>query len=233
VRGVLGNRYPYRDPDQYRFGDHAAESARPCQPSHDDNQMHQKDQELPHLGNRIKLQQTLGFARVLGIRHEQARVLKTCGWLTFFGKVRRSKCSPRMSKHAARKSSQERPSDRLGGVLPLRVTPSMEDERAFSHPDWPPPCALASALPGLLRQPPAVHQNDQDTGTQQRDPQQHGWTAFRHQSYADDSFTRGAQVWARNAPIAERARRDTPRRRNCTTGCLPNGTGLSKDSSQI
>ena len=54
-----------------KFVDHAAESARPCQPNHDDNQMHQKDQELPHLGNRIKLQPTLDFARVLGIRHGQ------------------------------------------------------------------------------------------------------------------------------------------------------------------
>jgi len=36
--------------------------------------MHQKDQELPHLGNRIKLQPTLDFARVLGIRHGQVRV---------------------------------------------------------------------------------------------------------------------------------------------------------------
>ena len=56
-------------PDQHGFGDHAADSARPCQPNHDGNQMHHKDQELPHLGNRIKLQQTLDFARVLGIRH--------------------------------------------------------------------------------------------------------------------------------------------------------------------
>jgi hypothetical protein len=46
-------------PNQYGLGDHATESARPCQPNHDGNQMHQKDQELPHLGNRIKLQQTL------------------------------------------------------------------------------------------------------------------------------------------------------------------------------
>ena len=63
-------------PDQHGFGDHAAESARPCQPSHDDNQMHQKDRELPHLGNRIKLQQTLGFARVLGIRHGEVNFLR-------------------------------------------------------------------------------------------------------------------------------------------------------------
>jgi hypothetical protein len=37
--------------------------------------MHQKDQELPHLGNRIKLQRTLGFARVLGIHHGQPHIL--------------------------------------------------------------------------------------------------------------------------------------------------------------
>ena len=58
-------------PDQHGFGDHAADSARPSQPNHDGNQMHQKSQELPHLGNRINLQQTLDFARVLGIRHGQ------------------------------------------------------------------------------------------------------------------------------------------------------------------
>jgi len=62
-------------PDQYGFGDHAAEPAGPCQPNHDDNQMYQKDQELPHLGNRIKLHQTLDFARVLGIRQGQDQQL--------------------------------------------------------------------------------------------------------------------------------------------------------------
>ena len=30
-------------PGQHGFGDHAADSARPCQPNHDANQLHQKD----------------------------------------------------------------------------------------------------------------------------------------------------------------------------------------------
>ena len=63
-------------PDQHGFGDHAADSARHCQPNHDDNQMHQKNQELPHLGNRIKLRQTLDFARILGIRHGQVQFIQ-------------------------------------------------------------------------------------------------------------------------------------------------------------
>jgi hypothetical protein len=49
-------------PDRHGFGDHATDSTQLRQPNHDDHQMHQKDQELTHSGNRTKIRQPLILA---------------------------------------------------------------------------------------------------------------------------------------------------------------------------
>jgi hypothetical protein len=61
VRGVSGNRYPYRDPDQHGFGDNGTESTGPGQ---DDDQMNEYDSEVAHPGNRINTSKTTALSQI-------------------------------------------------------------------------------------------------------------------------------------------------------------------------
>jgi hypothetical protein len=64
VRGVSGDRYPYRDPDQHGFGDNGTESARPRQSGQGDDQMNEYDREVAHPGNGINTSQTTALKPV-------------------------------------------------------------------------------------------------------------------------------------------------------------------------
>ena len=58
MRGVSGDRYPYRDPDQHGLGDNRTESTRRRQSGQGDDQMNEYDSEVAHSGNGINTSQT-------------------------------------------------------------------------------------------------------------------------------------------------------------------------------
>jgi len=71
VRGVSGNRYPYRDPSERRFRDDGTQTTRSYQPNDGDDRMDENDEDVVHGRHRIKTSKNLGIQADFVIRHGQ------------------------------------------------------------------------------------------------------------------------------------------------------------------